>query len=151
MWGCGLIQMVGVVSPGDITWTEICEMTSLKIYNEMCVFSSASSPVSTVTEGVTWKVLNFSPDNSVPYEAILVKPRPSSAPTPLAVFPHGMVCRGISNDVMMMSCVGGPHGVIPADFLVWPLCLAALGTAVLLGKEREGEGAGRVLLGMVVK
>ena len=29
--------------------------------------------------------------------------------------------------------------MIPADFLVWPVCLAALGTAVLLGRRRERE------------
>ena len=54
--------------------------------------STAPSPVSMVTEGVAWEVLSFKPDeDTVSYEAILVKPRPSSTPPPLAVFPHGMM------------------------------------------------------------
>ena len=28
---------------------------------------------------------------------------------------------------------GGPHAVVVADFMVWPVCLAALGFAVLMG------------------
>jgi acylaminoacyl-peptidase len=105
--------MVGVVSPDmsrDITWTEI-----------------SPSPISMVTEGVSWEVLSFRPDpDTVPYEAILVKPRPSSTPPALAVFPHG-----------------GPHGVIVADFMVWPLCLVAMGTAVLLVNYRGSTGFGQ--------
>ena len=55
------------------------------------LLSLAPSPVSMVTEGITWEILTFNPDkDTVPYEAILVKPRPSSAPPPLAVFPHGI-------------------------------------------------------------
>jgi acylaminoacyl-peptidase len=105
--------MVGVVSSDmshNVTWTEI-----------------SPPPVSMVTEGVTWKVLSFTPDpGSVPYEAILVNPRPSPTKPPLAVYPHG-----------------GPHGVIPADFLVWPVCLASLGTAVLLVNYRGSTGYGQ--------
>ena len=30
--------------------------------------------------------------------------------------------------------VGGPHSVTSADFMVWPVCMAALGFAVLMGE-----------------
>ena len=87
--------MVGVVSRDmshDIAWTEICkwqfcyEKLSLKLRP---IFLAADSPVSMVTEGVSWEVFSFGSD-AVPYEAILVKPCPSSTPPPLAVFPHGI-------------------------------------------------------------
>ena len=74
----------------DISWTEICKVVSIEVCMRVNPLPPAPSPVSMVTEGVTWRVLSFTADSaSVPYEAILVKPRPSSAPPPLAVFPHG--------------------------------------------------------------
>ena len=54
------------------------------------------------------------------YEAVLLKPKgmsDSSSLPPLAVAPHG-----------------GPHVCYTSDFMVWPVCMAALGFAVLLGR-----------------
>lgn len=76
-----------------------------------------------VTEGLTWELLTFPvPDaTSSPssYEGLLLRPAtPTATPPPLVVLPHG-----------------GPHVATPADFLAWPVSLAALGFAVLMGES----------------
>lgn len=69
-----------------------------------------------VTDGLTWERLYFTPDADIPYEGLLLTPPPGATPPPLVVFPHG-----------------GPHGVTSPDFMAWPVSLAALGYAVLMG------------------
>lgn len=70
-------------------------------------------PTTQLTQGLTWERLHFT-SYSIPYEALLL--RSSGATPPLVVLPHG-----------------GPHVATPADFLSWPVCLASLGFAVLMG------------------
>lgn len=83
-------------------------------------------------EGMTWERLYFSCEP--PYEALLLLPAPVKttqpgevpAPPGMVVYPHG-----------------GPHGAISSDFMVWPVCLAALGYAVLLVNFRGSTGFGQ--------
>ena len=77
-----------------------------------------------------WDVTTYNTDDGLYYQSVLLTPRPPSTamptPRPLAVFPHG-----------------GPHVVFPVDFMVWPVCLAALGFTVLLVNYRGSSGFGQ--------
>ena len=79
-----------------------------------------------MTEGMTWEQLHFT-SCEPPYEALLLLPPPlKTTPPALVVYPHG-----------------GPHVATSADFLVWPVCLAALGYAVLMVNYRGSMGFGQ--------
>ena len=82
------------------------------------VWTEIASMNSHLTNDLTWDRLHFKSGDDpsdLPYEGLLLRPQ-STAPPPLVVAPHG-----------------GPHVATPADFLVWPICLASLGFAVLMG------------------
>ena len=84
------------------------------------VWTQLYSSDSPVTANLTWELLHFQPEDNptcLPYEGLLLR-RHSATPPPLVVFPHR-----------------GPHLSNSADFLTWPVCLAALGNAVLMGLE----------------
>ena len=79
-----------------------------------------------MTEGMKWERLHFT-TSDLPYEALLLlPPHLKATPPPLVVHPHG-----------------GPHIVTVADFLVLPVCLAALGYAVLMVNYRGSMGFGQ--------
>ena len=99
----------------------------------------------------------------IPYEGVLTvpKPDPSSPLPPLIVAPHGRHLLPPSSRLILSFILslpsspsplsppsishiaGGPHVVFTANFLPWPVCLTALGFAVLMGKIQLGKGRGR--------
>ena len=83
-------------------------------------------PGQQVISDLRWEKRSFT-TSDLPYEALLLRPPADKvSQPPLVVFPHG-----------------GPHVAIPADYLVWPVCLAALGFAVLLVNYRGSMGFGQ--------
>lgn len=78
---------------------------------------------------VKWRLIDLSREqDSQPYQVIFISPvkPPSSSLPPLIVWPHG-----------------GPHGVYPAEFVVWWECLALLGFAIVLVNYHGSTGFGQ--------
>ncbi len=93
---------------------------------EWVLLSSPSNPAHAHISTLQWQTLTF-PTQDLTYEALFLRPSPDHTPKPrLVVFPHG-----------------GPHVAFPADYLQWPVTLAALGFAVLLVNYRGSMGFGQ--------
>ena len=91
---------------------------------EVIVWTELSCSVSTIADQLTWEILSFpslgNDPSDLTYQCLLLQPQrpPGATPPPMIVFPHG-----------------GPHVVSTADFLAWPVCLAVLGHAILMGQS----------------